>query len=158
MRMPCCSSVLRRFATVEAGPGSTSAAEFSESRRAAAMERECAVQRRSRGVMEFINEDECNAKREQGGKRPEKGAWKEGLSNGPVALRKYLQNDEVMDYAFDHSDLFYPFSLQASLSSAEPPKVSEQAQRCGLLSCGRFKARQVVQRQASEYTGFFRFI
>jgi hypothetical protein len=34
----------------------------------------------------------------------------EAPEGGREAVRKHLQNDELVDYALDHSGLFYPYS------------------------------------------------
>jgi len=101
---------------------------------------------------------ECSAREKKDELGREKESGEAGLSNGPVALRKYLQNDEVMDYALGHSDLFYPSRSKRVLSSAEPPKVSEQAQRCGLMSCGRLKHGRWSRGRQVNYTGFFKYV
>jgi hypothetical protein len=72
---------------------------------------------------------------------------------GPVALRKYLQNDEVMEYAFGHSDLFYPFSLQASVVLCGTAQGFRTSTTLRVVVLWPPQARRVVQRQASEIYG-----
>jgi hypothetical protein len=39
-----------------------------------------------------------------------------------------LQNDEFVDYALGHSDLFYPYLALSELSiEAEPPRIQNKA-------------------------------
>jgi len=52
-----------------------------------------------------------------------KGTVSTGKGGG-WAPRKYLQNDEVIEYALDHSDLFCPSRAKREIFLAEPPKVS----------------------------------
>jgi len=77
---------------------------------------------------------ECNASRERsienwairerGRVAREKVGWR---------VRKHLQNDEVIDYALDHSDLFDPSRAERVMFFAEPPKVRGTSRTLGVV-------------------------
>jgi hypothetical protein len=47
-------------------------------------------------------------------------------------VRKYLQIEELIEYALDRSDLFIPSRAERVICFAEPPKVCGTSERWGL--------------------------
>jgi hypothetical protein len=51
----------------------------------------------------------CSARKKGvAGKKVRALGQEESDGNGPISHRKYLQDDELVDYALGRSDLFYP--------------------------------------------------
>ena len=93
--------------------------------------------------------------RESSGKRPQNQAQKESRGSRRLSHTKYLQNDEFVDYALGHSDLFYPFLALSELSiEAEPPRIQNKA-NAATKPCGSVqRSRRSKGKTRVQITGF----
>ena len=121
-----------------------SAAKDPERTNAAAMDRGRPAQFRSSGTVEFtvelsVAQGRVGTQKRVPGQVPEP-AW----GGDPGSRRKYLQNDELIEYAFCHSDLFYPW-LVSNESQQESDRLEVRTSE---------ELRNILRRPSSAAGGF----